>query len=105
MNADGTGVVQLTTGGGYDPEWSPDLNTIVFSGDRDGNQDIYVIGVDGRDERRLTRNPAIDRQPFWSPDASKILFESFRNLTRGASEVYVMDLDGSDPTKLTSFND
>jgi hypothetical protein len=46
----------------------------------------------------LTRNPAGDTFPAWSPDGERILFNSDRD---GNSEIYVMDADGSDPTNLT----
>jgi TolB protein len=105
MNSDGMGVVQLSTRGGRDPAWSPDMTAVVFSSDRDGNENIYVIGVDGRGERRLTVDAAADYEPFWAPDGSKILFSSLRDLTGGAGELYVMELDGSGQTKLTSLND
>jgi TolB protein len=105
MDADGTGVKQLTSHGGREPAWSPDLKLIVFSSNRDGNEEVYVIGTDGAGEERLTTEPESDWDPFWAPDGSKILFSSLRDLTQGAGEIWVMNVDGSDQTKLTSFND
>jgi len=105
MSVDGTGVVQLSDNGGLEPQWSPDMTTIAFTSDRDGDQNIFVIGVDRRDEMRLTDDPGSDRMPFWAPDGSKILFWSGRDLEGGREEVYVMDPDGSDQTKLTGFNE
>ncbi len=105
MADDGTGIVQLTDDGGRYAKWSPDMTTIVFISDRDGNEDVYVIGADGRGERQLTNDPADDKSPFWAPDGSKILFASERTLEGGADELYAMNPDGSEQTKLTSFND
>jgi Tol biopolymer transport system component len=48
------------------------MTTIVFTSDRDGDQDIFVIDVDRRDEIRLTDDPGVDHVPFWAPDGSKI---------------------------------
>jgi Tol biopolymer transport system component len=64
-----------------------------------------VIGTDGGGEKRLTTEPQSDWDPFWAPDGSRILFSSLRDLTQGAGEIWVMNLDGSDQTKLTSFNE
>ena len=49
MNADGTGVTQLTDNDDWDgsPVWSPDGNKIAFSSDRDGDDDIFVMNADG----------------------------------------------------------
>jgi Tol biopolymer transport system component len=51
---------------------------IVFSEQRDGNTDIFVINPDGTNERRLTTHESEDRQPVWSPDRLSILFNSNR---------------------------
>jgi len=48
---------------------------------------------------RLTDNLAIDRNPAWSPDGSKIAFWSDRNAAN--PEIYIMNLDGSDVVRLT----
>ena len=57
----------LTTacGGASSAEANP---RIAFTSDLDGNREIYVMNADGSGQRRLTRNPAEDLFPFWSPD-------------------------------------
>jgi hypothetical protein len=57
------------------PRFSPDGSSIVFSSDRDGNDEIYVIGVDGTGLARLTSSPGRDLDPSFSPDGSKIVFD------------------------------
>ena len=49
MNADGTGVRQLTHNSSNDqqPSWSPDGKQIAFTSNRDGDFDIYVMNADG----------------------------------------------------------
>ena len=64
--------------------------------------EIYVSDADGSNETRLTYNPAHDSYPSWSPDGSKIAFQSRRD---GTQEIYVMDADGSNQTRLTTNND
>ena len=39
------------------PEWSPDGTRIAFITDRDGNDEVYVMGVDGSNPTRLTNTP------------------------------------------------
>ena len=49
--------------------------------------------------RRLTNNSAIDEHPAWSPDGTRIAFQSYRD---GNYEIYVMDDDGGNQTRLTN---
>jgi len=63
---------------------------IVFS---DSASDVWAVNADGSGLVRLTRNPANDFDPAWSPDGSLIAFRSERD---GNNEVYVMRADGSD---------
>jgi TolB protein len=67
--------------------------------------DIYVMNADGSKVRNLTRNPAHDLDPAWSPDARRILFESYRcpRTARrcGDTRIFVMNADGSGQRRLT----
>ncbi len=63
------------------------------------NGDIYVVNADGTGKTRLTRHPAEEFDPAWSPDGTKIAFSRF---TGRRFQVFVMDADGSDATQLTS---
>ena len=70
MNADGSQPKLLVdTGDEASPTWSPDGRKIAFTSERDGNQEIYVMEVDGSGQTRLTDNPANDWNPDWSPAA------------------------------------
>ncbi len=69
-NADGTAENQLTTNeaAAYDsePVYSPGGGKIVFSSDRDGDYDLYIMNADGSGEpRQLTNSPGDDRSPDW----------------------------------------
>ena len=55
------------------------------------------MNADGSGQRRLTRNPAFDGGPAWSPDGRRIAFVSNRD---GSYEVYVMNADGSGQRRL-----
>ncbi|MGZ8632493.1 MAG: TolB family protein, partial [Solirubrobacteraceae bacterium] len=67
MRADGTHVRRLTDSPGLDEgaEFSPDGTKIVFSSDRDGQQELYVMNAAGSGPRRLTDNPSRDESPDW----------------------------------------
>ncbi len=54
------------------------------------------MDADGSGHTRLTDNPAQYCCPTWSPDGSRIAFDSDRD---GNFEIYIMNADGSDPTR------
>ena len=72
---------------------------IVFTSFRDGNPEIYVMDADGGNQENLTNHPAFDGAPDWSPDGTKIAFDSNRD--GGPSQIYVMDADGKNVFRLT----
>jgi len=78
------------------PEASLPLGKIAFYSLRDGNGEIYLLT--GKGEVNLTKNPADDANPDLSPDGTKVAFSSNR---AGGHDIYVMNVDGSDLTRLT----
>jgi Tol biopolymer transport system component len=72
---------------------------IVFASNRDGNNEIYLMDVDGTNPIRLTNDIANDVGPAWSPDGTKIAFSSNRD---GNNEIYVMNADGSNQINITN---
>ena len=72
--------------------------SILFTSNRDGNEEIYAAAADGSNQRDLTQNPAADRDAAWSPDGSRIAFVSDRD---GRQDLYVMNADGSAQTRIT----
>jgi tricorn protease len=56
------------------PRFSPDGEHIAFTGNYDGNQDIYVMPADGGVPTRVTHHPDPDRMLDWYPDGSDLLF-------------------------------
>ena len=79
--ADGRDVRRLTTHDGdeYFPAFSPDGKLIAFTGEYDGNSDVYVIPAAGGEPQRLTWHPGTDEVVGWWPDGSKVIFRSQRN--------------------------
>lgn len=112
-----TGDSRPLAGDAADGAWSPDGRRIAFSGVRDGNGkwcyeqcfisgEIYVMESDGTNLERLTRNRGNDAAPSWSPDGSRIVFESNRNVRDAppsqGTEIYSIRADGSCLTWLTN---
>jgi TolB protein len=81
----------------YLPIYSPDGSRILFTSNRDGNPEIYVMNRDGTNMRRLTSNPAIDVTPTWSPSGNQIAWVSDRT---GQPHIYVMNADGTGQRQL-----
>jgi hypothetical protein len=68
-----TGDLRLLTGG-FDPALSPDGRTVAFTRDG-GEHGLYLIDVDGANERRIFAGRAALRSPKFSPDGRYIVFE------------------------------
>jgi dipeptidyl aminopeptidase/acylaminoacyl peptidase len=101
MNADGSNRTQIVSFGGSplsDPNWSPDGSRIAFS---DGFG-ILTVKPDGSNLITLTDGDgfnASDEQPTWSPDGTEIAF--WRRSSD--NEIYKMNDDGSDQTKVITW--
>jgi Tol biopolymer transport system component len=117
MSPDGTNITDLTKPddpnvvlAAYDPVWSPDGTKIAFYGYPRGavrggaNYDVYVMNADGSGVTNLTTSPAdvaswfSQGSPKWSPDTTRIAYD-------GDDGLYVMNVDGSDQTKIAAGQD
>lgn len=105
VKADGTELLRLTTNPmDYAAVWSPDGTKIAFANsDADGNRSIYVASATGRGRVKITHDIANNSMPAWSPDGTKIAFMSNRD-TPNYSQIFVMDADGGNPTRLTNVD-
>lgn len=81
------------------PCLSSDSKRVVFRSNRDGNDEIYLMDIDGAGLTRLTNNSSSDWGPIWSPDGTRIAFTSSRD---GNEEIYVMNADGTGQANLTT---
>jgi Tol biopolymer transport system component len=84
----------------YDPAWSPDGASIVFTSDREGSADLFRVKPDGTGLERLTTNPAYDDQAAFSPDGKQLVFVSTRR--GGTADLWTMDLQTRRAKALTS---
>jgi YD repeat-containing protein len=76
---------------------------VVFSSNRDGHTQIYLMNADGSGQARLTSDGGNDDSPRWSPNGNKIIFQSDRdNPSTGYNDIYVMNSDGTGQTRLTT---
>lgn len=77
---------------------SPDGDRMVFVSDRNGNDDLYLINLDGSNLLQLTSHKAKDFLPHWSPDGQQIVFTSGRD---DNFEIYKVNADGTGLKRLT----
>lgn len=78
--------------------WSPDGKTLSYCAERNGNYDVYTIGINGGKEKRLTKTNGLDDGPEYSPDAKYIYFNSYRT---GHMQIWRMRANGAKPEQLT----
>lgn len=73
---------------------------VVFSSNRDGNWQIYVMADDGSDETNVSNSPFNAAMPSWSPDGSKIAYTSDED---GDRDIFVMDFNGANPIRISDI--
>jgi TolB protein len=119
---DGKIVKQLTTSKGYDAEatLSPDGEQMLYTSDKDGDIDLYIMNLKTGAERRITNTLGYDGGAWFSPDGTKLIWRASRPKTEAEikeykdllaenlvaptnMEVYVANADGSNARQVTSY--
>jgi len=97
VSAEGGTATRLTFSDGREtyPEISPDGNLVAFTGEYDGNADVYVMNINGGDITRLTFHPGMDEVIGWNSTKNKILFASGRNSPSRYVKMYLISPDGT----------
>lgn len=123
MNADGTGVRQLTDTPGYDGGgfFSPDCSHIVWRASRPTGAaladyqrllkqnlvrpsalEIYVMKADGTEVRQVTDNGAANFAPYMHPDNRRIIFASNVDDPKGRNfDLFLVNVDGTGLERVT----
>src|SRR5689334_246032 len=100
---DGSDVRRLTSHPGIEgnPHFSPDGKWIAFSGEYDGNVDVFIVPSEGGVPRRLTWHPGPDVPLGFTPDGSAVLFTSPREVyTARYTQLFTVPVTGGMATKL-----
>lgn len=90
------------------PVISPDGKKVAFSIDyyswekKKKFGDIYVMDIDGKNQRKLTAHPAVESGISWSPDSSRIAFSAKRDSKK--SQIYIIHIDGGEAEQLTTIS-
>jgi len=88
--------IRLTTSPGVetDPVFSPDGSMVAFTGEYDGNVDVYVIPAAGGVPKRITYHPGADEVVGWTRDGKRVLFRSHRANPNDGDRLYTMPVEG-----------
>ncbi len=92
---------RLTNGMATDrqPVYSPDGKWILFSSDRSGQLDLWMLSRETGALRRLTDDPSQDWDPAFSPDGSRVVWSTNRS---GRFEIWTVEVDGTGARPLTT---
>lgn len=115
-------VKQLTNAKGYDAEatLSPDGNSMIYTSDKDGDIDLYIMNLKTGKEKRVTNTLGYDGGAWFSPDGKKIIWRASRPKTEEdikeykdllaenlvaptKMEVWVANADGSNARQVTHY--
>jgi TolB protein len=69
MNTDGSELKPITANATneFSQSWSPDGNWLVYVSDIDGDNELFIIDINGQNQLRLTNNSDNDMSPVWAP--------------------------------------
>jgi Tol biopolymer transport system component len=109
VSRDGSQTQRLTNGPACecDPAYSPDGSKIAFIREQDHVGHIWMMDPDGSSQRQLTHDRGADYTPALSPDGSLVVFTryveewKYRPATSQSAELFVVNVDGSNETRLT----
>jgi Tol biopolymer transport system component len=87
-----------------EPAVSPDKSTILYGvtyydiPQNKGNRELYTIGIDGKDLKRITTSKFSEYGAIWKPDGKRVGFMSAES---GSMQMWEMNPDGSDRKQIS----
>ena len=96
---DGGTITRLSGAAHDDREPHSAHGRIVFTSRRDGDEEIYIAGLDLSSQQRLTLSAGADTRPALNPSGTTVAFVSARG---GVDRVWLMDADGANPRALST---
>ncbi|MEX0683503.1 MAG: hypothetical protein WD904_04295 [Dehalococcoidia bacterium] len=101
--------LQIGSGGlWYDPEWTPDGESLLVSGISEGESQLYLVSADGGEPAAITNSDIFKRSPEYSPDGAQIAYTGsivIQTVSLNALHsfgIFLMNSDGSDERALTA---
>jgi tricorn protease len=96
VSRQGGTATRLTSGMGIEanPVFSPDGEALAFTGEYDGNIDVYTMPSAGGVPKRITYHPGADYAAGWTPDGSRILFRSNRQSFSRYTQLFTVSKAG-----------
>ncbi len=115
VNINGGIAHKLTNDVGYEmfAKFSPDGKYIAFTGQYDGNTEVYLIPTEGGEPKRLTYTATLDRDDVadrmgpnnivmgWTPDGKYVIFRSrMKSFNSFVGQLYKVSINGGMPQPL-----
>ena len=102
VSANGGIAQRLTINDGAEvsPKFSPCGKLIAFTGEYDGNPDVYIMDIYGGNIKRLTYHPGYDEVVGWNPVNHKIIFRSNRNSATRYDHLFMIKHNGKELEEL-----
>ncbi len=85
--------------GMHSPAFTPDKSRVFFRYPEEARQQIYSVNLKGEDRRTVIDSEGVNNWPRISPDGRQLVFSSSRD---NVYEIYMADINGSNPRRLTN---
>jgi TolB protein len=80
---------------------APALNWDISVNKNNRNSEVFTMNIDGTGEVNVSKSPAFDGWPTWSPDGSSVVFASNRRGPANVGQLFIVDPEGKVINQLT----